>query len=143
MFDFRRISQAILAVVVSGVLLVSCKGGGGYTTTTTRPPANGELSGNLATTGSHYAHTFAAVGTYPYYCSLHPSCTGLAGTMVVVAGGTLIQHRLLEIAQTGGGVDAYGYATCASLSVSADTVLVGDEVTWTNNSPVPHNVTSH
>jgi plastocyanin len=28
-------------------------------------------------TGDSFAHTFAAAGTYPYFCGLHPKMTGL------------------------------------------------------------------
>jgi hypothetical protein len=102
----------------------------------------GELNGSLPSTGSQYAHTFANAGTFNYFCSIHPTCQSLVGTIVVIAPGGAIQNRVLGIAQSGGSSGTYG-STCASLSLQRDTVFVGDQVTWTNNSPLPHTVTSH
>ena len=104
-------------------------------------PGSGELSGSLATTGSHYAHIFAKKGTFNYKCTIHPSCTSLAGTIVVVDSGTVIANHVLAIQQTGGSSGPYG-SSCSSLSLQRDTVLVGEQITWTNNSPLPHTVTS-
>jgi hypothetical protein len=101
----------------------------------------GELSGSLPTTGSHYAHVFAKAGAFNYHCTIHPSCASLAGTIVVVDSGTVIANKVLAITQSGGSSGPYG-STCSSLSLQRDTVLVGDQVTWTNNSPLPHTVTS-
>jgi hypothetical protein len=106
----------------------------------TAPGGGGELNGSLATTGSQYAHTFANAGTFNYRCTIHPSCASLAGRIVVLAPGGAIQNRVLGITQSGGSSGAY--STCSSLSLPLDTVLVGDQVTWTNNSPLPHTVTS-
>ena len=109
----------------------------------TTPPSGGssELNGNLPTTGSHYSHTFAKTGSFNYKCSIHPSCASLAGTIVVVDSGTVITNKVLAITQTGGSSGPYG-SSCSSLSLQRDTVLVGDQVTWTNNSPLPHTVVS-
>jgi len=101
----------------------------------------GELSGNLMAAGGQYAHTFATAGTFNYHCSIHPTCASLAGTIVVVAPGSAIQHRVLGITQSGGSSGPYG-SSCSSLSLQRDTVLVGDQVTWSNNSPLQHTVTS-
>jgi len=101
----------------------------------------GELNGSLPTTGSQYAHTFASAGVFNYKCTIHPTCASLAGTIVVLAPGGVIQNRVLAITQSGGSSGPYG-STCASLSLQRDSVFVGDQVTWTNNSPLPHTVTS-
>ena len=106
-------------------------GGGGA------PP---ELNGSLAAGGGIYSHVFNTAGTFNYHCTIHPSCGSLAGTIVVVAPGTAIQNRLLAISQSGGTSGVY--ANCSSLSVSRDTVQVGDTITWTNSSPLAHNVVS-
>jgi plastocyanin len=142
-------SSSVLSLAVAAwllaALLAACKsnstnpgygntggGGGGG--------AAPELNGNLPASGGGYSHMFNTAGTFNYHCTIHPGCTGLAGTIVVVAPGTGIQNRVLAISQSGGtgGV----YATCSALSVSRDTVQVGDTVTWTNNSPVQHTVVS-
>ena len=99
-----------------------------------------ELSGSVAANGGTYSHTFNTTGTFNYHCTIHPSCGSLAGMIVVVPSGTPIQNRTLGITQSGGSGGVY--FTCSSLSVSRDTVQVGDTVTWTNNSTVLHNVTS-
>jgi len=142
-----RTSGVLPQVVVVGLLaalLASCKsnssspgygntggGGGGGTL---------ELNGNLPASGNTYSHMFNTAGTFNYHCTIHPSCAGLAGAIVVVAAGTGIQNSTLAISQSGGSSGTY--ATCSALSVSRDTVHVGDTVTWTNNSPVPHTVVS-
>jgi plastocyanin len=109
-------------------------GGGGGTTP--------ELSsGNIAAGGATYAHQFNTAGAFNYHCTFHPTCSGLAGTIVVVPAAQPIANRALAISQSGGSSGVYG-TTCSALSVHSDTVHVGDTVTWTNSSPFPHTVTS-
>ena len=100
-------------------------------------PVLGELSGSVATAGSQYAHTFNTVGAFRYKCTIHPSCTSLQGTIHVVSLATPTDNDVTAISFTGGSV-----TTCSSLSVQTDSVHVGETITWTNNSPLPHNVTS-
>jgi len=99
-----------------------------------------ELNGSLSASGGSYAHMFNTAGMFNYHCTIHPTCTGLAGTIVVVATGTGILNKALAISQSGGSGDPY--PTCSGLSVPRDTVHVGDTVTWTNNSTVAHTVVS-
>lgn len=133
-----RLLRALMAMAITGILY-SCSDSNAPTT----PPAGtSELSGNLPTNGSQYAHTFAKSGTFNYKCTIHPSCTSLQGTIIVVDSGTVIQNRVLAITQSGGSSGPYG-SSCSSLSLQRDTVLVGDHVTWTNTSPLPHTVTSY
>ncbi len=138
-----------LALCVAAIALTSCKssnptnpygmntggggGGGGGT-----PP---ELNGSLAASGGVYSHTFMTAGTFNYHCTIHPTCTTLAGTIVVLPSGGTIHNRILGITQSGGTSGIYG-STCSGLSLQLDSVFVGDMVTWTNNSPFPHTVTS-
>ena len=133
------------AICLLAAVIVSCsKSNGtspGYGTTGGGGGAAPELNGNLAPTGGSYAHMFNTAGTFNYHCTIHPGCAGLAGTIVVVAAGTGIQNRVLAISQSGGSGGVYG-ASCSALSVSRDTVHVGDTVTWTNNSPIQHTVVS-
>lgn len=127
-----------LALCLATAWLLSCS----KSTNPSYPPnPGGELNGSLASTGSQYAHTFAKAGTFNYKCTIHPTCSSLAGTIVVLAPGGAIQNRVLSITQSGGSSGPYG-STCSSLSLQIDSVLVGDQVTWTNNSPLPHTVTS-
>jgi hypothetical protein len=134
---FRVLLLAVASCLLT-ILVWSCSKKN--PTTPNDTTGGGELSGSLATAGSQYAHTFTTAGTFNYKCAIHPSCASLAGTIVVLPPGGAIQHRVLSITQSGGSSGTY--ATCSSLSLQRDTVLVGDQVTWTNNSPLPHTVTS-
>jgi len=134
-----RVLPIALAVCLVAGSLSSCSKSNS-TTNPTNPGGSGELNGSLPTTGSQYTHPFANAGTFNYKCTIHPTCASLAGTIVVLAQGGGIQNRVLSITQSGGSSGTYG--TCASLSVQRDSIFVGDQVTWTNNSPLPHTVTS-
>lgn len=134
---FCTVPGALAICLLAGWLSSCSKSSPTYQTA---PGGGGELNGSLPTTGTQYAHTFANAGTFNYKCTVHPSCLSLTGTIVVLAPGAAIQNRALNITQSGGSSGVYG--TCSSLSLQRDTVLVGDKVTWTNNSPLPHTVTS-
>jgi len=129
------------------LLLASC--GGGTKAYTTQPPiTGGELGSTALTPGTgNYAHTFNTAGTFRYKCTIHPTCTTLQGKVTVVAAATPIQPAddVSAITFSGGSAgDPYGAgATCSALSNTADSVHVGDTVTWTNTSPLPHTVTSY
>jgi hypothetical protein len=131
-----RILTAALALLLATVWLISCNKN---PSSPAPPPA--ELSGSLAP-GASYLHTFTKAGTFNYRCSVHPSCGGLTGTIVVIAPGGTIRNHVLAITQSGGSSDPYTGGTCSSVSLQRDTVFVGDTVSWTNNSPLPHTVTS-
>ena len=131
-----RVLLGALALCLVAAWLLSCS-----KSNPTKPGSGGELNGSLASTGSQYAHTFANAGTFNYKCTIHPTCSTLAGTIVVLAPGGAIRNRVLSITQSGGSSGPYG-STCSSLSLQRDSVFVGDQVTWTNNSPLPHTITS-
>ena len=146
----RRHFLAGVTAAAGAAILAACGGGGAATTAPTKPATTGgggtggttaELGGNLGPNGGTYAHAFNTAGTFNYHCTIHPGCGGLAGTIVVVPVATAIQNRTLAISQSGGSSGIYG-STCSALSLSRDTVHVGDTVTWTNNSPFSHNVVS-
>ena len=135
---FRTPSVALALCLVIAVLLSCSKD------SPTKPSGAvvaGELGGNLTAAGGQYAHVFGNAGVFSYRCSIHPTCSSLAGTIVVLAPGSAILNRVLSINQSGGSSGPYG-SSCSSLSLQRDTVMVGDQVTWTNNSPLPHTVTS-
>jgi hypothetical protein len=136
MLKLLRVLQRVLVLCLVAAGLLSCS-----KNNPTKPVAGGELNGSLPSTGSQYAHTFTNAGTFNYKCTIHPSCASLAGTIVVLAPGGVIQNRVLGITQSGGSSGPYG-STCASLSLQLDSVFVGDRIIWTNNSPLPHTVTS-
>ena len=128
------VAFGIVAIAVVG-WLVSCKGN-----STSPNPTPGELgSPTIAASGGTYLHTFNTLGSFPYHCTIHPSCTTLQGHVVVVSPSTLIPTKTLSITFAGGTA---GY-TCSALSQQTDTVHVGDTVTWTDNSPLPHTVTTY
>ena len=137
MMNRPRVLLVALALFGIATWLVACN----EKSSPTSPAGGGELAGNLSSIGMQYAHTFATAGTYNYKCAVHPTCGSLTGTIVVIAVGGIIANRVLGIAQSGGTTGPYG-STCASLSLQRDTVFVGDVVTWINNSPLPHTVTS-
>jgi len=128
-------------VVTLALAAASC--GGKSSSYTTNPPPAGELSGSLPTTGAQYAHTFTHTGAFSYFCTIHSGCGSLAGTVTVVSAATPTMNRVLAISITGGSAGGpYSGPTCSALSNQADSVVVGDQVTWTNSSPLPHTVTS-
>ena len=150
----RRISNSLRtngprsrAVIVLGAALALtvlslCKSN---SPTAPAPASGNPLSGSLPNSGSQYAFRFTQPGSYPYFCTVHPSCAGLAGTVVVVGASVPIQtqNHSAAISISGGSVGGpYGGASCSGLSMPLDSVRVNETVTWTNNSTLPHNVTS-
>jgi hypothetical protein len=131
------VTSAIAALLLAG-WLVSCKNGYG-----TKPiVVTGELnSGTIPASGGAFPHTFNTLGSFRYKCVIHPTCASLQGAVVVVSPSTLIATRTLSLNYTGGSSGTY--AVCSILSQPADTVHVGDTVTWTNNSPLPHTVSTY
>jgi hypothetical protein len=131
-----------LCVLFSGVVAIACFAAllGSCKSSTAPKVVSGELNGSLAP-AAQYAHTFNTAGTFNYHCTIHPGCASLAGKVVVIPPGGVVLNRVLAITQSGGSSGPYG-STCSSLSLQVDTVFVGDQVTWTNNSPFPHTVTS-
>lgn len=134
-----RLLPKALALCLAVAGLSSCR-----SSNPAMPPGagGGELNGSLSAGGGQYAHTFATAGTFNYYCTIHPSCGSLAGTIVVMPSGSPIQNRVLAISQSGGSSGPYG-SSCSALSLQRDSILVGDMITWTNISPFAHTVTSH
>jgi hypothetical protein len=132
----------VLGAVLALTVLTLCK-----SNSPTAPPAasGGPLSGSLQNSGSQYAFRFTQAGSYAYFCTVHPSCSGLAGTVVVVGAGTPIQaqNHSTAISISGGSVGGpYGGGSCSGLSMPVDSVRVNETVTWTNDSTLPHTVTS-
>lgn len=77
-------------------------------------------SGAVAPGGS-YTHTFTVVGTYPYYCSIHPF---MRGNLTVVSAAPAVDIK--NFAFLPGDI----------------TVPAGTAVIWTNNDSSAHTVTS-
>jgi len=131
----RQLSIAAVAVtaLLTVGLLSSCHD------KHTNPTVALELNGSLTALGGAYAHTFNTAGSFHYHCTIHPSCTSLQGTVTVVSAATPIvpADHVTAIQFTGGSV-----SSCSALTNQADSVQVGEVVTWTNNSPLPHTVTS-
>ncbi len=111
----------LLAVVA----LIGCSknkstnpGGGGGTV---------ELGSTLPPGGS-FNHPFAAAGSFPYHCSIHPIMTA---TITVATGGA--DSAVVNIT----GPTANGFQP------QTVTVKVGGSVRWTNSSSQTHTVTSN
>ena len=115
--------------------------------------ANGALfdSGFLFA-GDTYQRTFATVGTYAYFCSLHPEMT--ATIVVNDAGGepappgepplpgdpaTPPGGGGSTVAPAAGGIAIVDNA----FSPASKTVTTGTTLVWTNTGAVPHTVTSN
>ncbi|HVP39419.1 MAG TPA: hypothetical protein VMS93_09585 [Candidatus Saccharimonadales bacterium] len=101
------------------------------------PPGTDQLASAVLNQGDSYHYTFKFAGTDNYYCSIHTTCLGLRGTVVVVPATVTLQpatHQL-AIAQQAGG-------SCYTLTVPLDSVHVGETVAWTNSSPAQHTVTT-
>src|SRR5439155_2665101 len=81
MLKKHRAPPGALAICLVAAVLLSCS----KSNPTTPPTGGGELNGSLASSGGQYAHTFANAGTFNYRCTIHPSCSSLAGKIVVLA----------------------------------------------------------
>jgi len=81
-------------------------------------------SGNIAA-GGMFQHAFVNAGTYNYHCTIHAPMTG----SVVVDNAAPSSVVAVSI-------------TSSSAPFPAATVKPGGTVTWTNNTGVPHTVTS-
>jgi len=46
-------------------------------TSGTAPTANALFFSPFLTKGQQHSHTFNEVGAFPYFCSIHPSMTGI------------------------------------------------------------------
>src|SRR5947209_10391552 len=93
-----RVLPGALALCLVAAWIVSCSKSNPTKSYPTNPGGGGgELNGSLASTGSQYAHTFANAGTFNYKCTIHPTCSSLAGAIVVLAPGGAIQNRVLSI----------------------------------------------
>lgn len=127
----------IVGLLGAALLLSSCGD------STTNPGTGGalELNSGAKGTGDTYSHAFGTAGTFNYHCAIHPSCSGLMGTVTVVAAGVAIpsgSHQLSVSLTDGGSID------CSyTLTFPATTVHVGETVQWNFVSRVDHTVTSN
>jgi plastocyanin len=124
----RHIARGLVALLFAAALtsVVACGGGGGSNSTAPPNPMAKELNSPLLGNGAIYMDTLAAVGAYPYHCSIH---TGMMGT-VVVDGGSAVSSAAVSIS---------GFA----FAPASVTVKPGGVVTWTNNDATHHTVTSN
>ena len=116
----------ITALVAGLALMAACS-------KSTSPAASGgggtplELnSPTLASGGGVYAHLFATAGMFPYHCKIHG--LSMSGTITVSAAGAATDQAVSIV---------------TSAFPSAPAIKPGQTVTWTNNSPNQHTVTSN
>jgi plastocyanin len=120
---FRGLAAVTLALSLAAVLACSKKDD-----KTTNPIPTLELnSGNIAASVGIYSHTFAAAGTYPYHCSIHPAMTGLV--TVNQAGQLADSVEIQNMGPTG-------------FNPANVTIGVGGIVKWKNKDTTTHTVTS-
>lgn len=121
----------LLALALSALTISASSCNSGYNSKSSYPTAPGpvtpgkELNSGDFGSGGVFQHTFASAGTYHYHCVHHGPMTG---TVVV---------------------DASAPGTSASVSIvsmsspfASASVKPGGTVTWTNNTPEVHTVTS-
>jgi plastocyanin len=116
-YRIATLAAALLILLVAGVTACGKK--------TTNPIVAKELnSGNIGAGGAQFPHTFANAGSFSYHCAIHAS---MRGTVTVGLGNPLAVA-----------------ITIVDFSFSPSPVLVapGGTVTWTNNGPSTHTVTS-
>ncbi len=141
----RRLPLILFGAGLALVAISYCKSSSNNPMAPQPTASNGPLMGNLSNTGSQYAFTFTQAGSYAYFCTIHPTCASLTGTVVVVAANVRIQpqNHSLGINITGGSIGGpYMSGACSALSMPVDSVRVNDMVVWTNDSPLAHTVTS-
>lgn len=118
----------LLALLAAGALgISSCGDDNGPTNPGTggNPPPAKELDSGTFGPGASYSHVFGTAGVFPYHCELHPTMTG---SVTVAAGGdSLVNVSIVS------NTDPFAPAT----------VRPGGRVTWTNNTNMPHTVTSN
>jgi plastocyanin len=85
-------------------------------------------SGNIGASGGQYAHRFFNAGTYGYHCTIH---SGMMGS-IVVSGSAPAADSLEPVS-----------ITSFSFQPPTQTIPIGGKVTWTNNDPTAHTVTSN
>lgn len=121
-----RVSLMLAAVLMLLGLVGSCSdkgnpanpGSGGKELDSTNIPGDGSAP---------FVHTFATAGSFPYHCSIHPAMTGTV-TVDTLSATPMTQ---LVVIPTG-----------TSSPFPAAHVHTGGQVTWTNNTGLPHTVTS-
>lgn len=115
------LAAALLILLVAGVPACGKKstdpGGGGG--------AKELNSGNIASGGGQFQHTFANAGSFPYHCTIHP---GMTGTVTVAGGNPMAVSVTI---------------TDFAFNSSSVAVAPGGTVTWTNNGGAAHTVTSN
>ena len=116
---------------------------------------DGAFNSGVLPAGSAFEHAFAAPGTYPYFCAIHPE---MQGTIVAVGEGPgpaeaavgESPDRMEPAATTsvrpadGATVPAPAAVSIVDLTFEPATieVIAGSTVTWTSDDGVPHTVTA-
>ena len=122
----NRLWLSAVLVTLSLAAISSCKSGGGTSAVPTAPGSARELDSGSIAPGAVYQHRFATAGTFAYHCIFHAPMTG---SVLVDAGAT---DTLAAVS-----------ISSATMSFPGASVKPGGRVVWTNNTGVPHTVTSN
>ncbi len=110
--------------------------------TVTSVPGNGSLNSGDMAQGATYNYPFTATGTYNYLCVYH---VWMTGTVTVLAGSPAPSGGTssgVAVSIPNGAGD--GPQAAPGYTPDKITVVIGvnNTVTWTNNDPIHHTVTS-
>jgi plastocyanin len=93
---------------------------GGHSSTSGTPGApNGLWDSGILNQGATFSHTFASVGSFPYFCTPHGGCCGMIGSVTVAEVDTVVITRAqYDIARSQLAVQATDTNDTAMLTVS-------------------------
>ena len=122
----RRSHLAVAATALTVLTLLIVAACSKSSKNPTSTGASLELSMTLGPTAT-YEHRFFTANDYHYHCNIHSSMHGV----VTVSATAPASDSLMTVIISG-----------TAFNLSAITIPVGGKVTWVNNDPFTHTVTS-
>ena len=98
-----------LTINVGTTVTWTNKGSVIHTTTAGAGSPSGEWDSGVLNTNQTFPFTFDEVGTFPYYCTVHPSSSMRATVTVVAAGAATVGGQAPTATPISGGAGAGGY----------------------------------